>query len=320
MRRLKLIVTRRLPEAVEALFAEHFDAELNPDDRPLGRDGLADAMRRCDILAPTLTDRLDRELIAGAGERLKLIANYGAGTDNIDLDGARARGIAVTNTPDALTDDTADLVMALILMTPRRFGEGERVVRSGRWSGWGPTDQLGRTVNGKALGIVGMGRIGEAVAQRARAFGIEVHYHNRRRVDGDEALGARYWPDLDAMLAQVDILSLNAPYTTETHHLIDRRRLALMRAGAFVVNAARGALVDEEAMIEALENGRLGGAGLDVYPKEPEVNPRLLAMPNVVLLPHLGSATIETRTAMGEKLLANAIAFADGRDLPNRVG
>jgi glyoxylate reductase len=313
---MKVIATRKLPETVEARLAARFDAELNPADTPFDRDRLSEAMRRCDVLAPSVRDRIDASLIAGAGERLKLIANFGAGTDNIDLAAARARGIAVTNTPGVLTEDTADLVMALILMTLRRLGEGEAHLRAGRWRGWGPTDQLGRSLTGKALGIVGMGRIGTAVARRARAFGMAVHYHNRRPVEGDEA---RYRPDLDSMLAAMDVVSLNAPYGPETHHLIDARRLALMRPGAWLINAARGGLVDEEALIEALAEGRIAGAGLDVYPDEPRVDPRLLGLPNLVLLPHLGSATLESRTAMGEKMLANIAAFAEGRELPDRV-
>ncbi|HYG47037.1 MAG TPA: D-glycerate dehydrogenase [Allosphingosinicella sp.] len=313
---MKVVVTRKLPDSVEAGLAERFEAELNPADDPFSRGRLEEAMGRCDVLAPSVRDRIDSALIAAAGERLRLIANFGAGTDNIDLDAARARGIAVTNTPDVLTEDTADLAMALILIGPRRLGEGERNLRSGRWRGWGPTDQLGRSLTAKALGIVGMGRIGGALARRARAFGMEVHYHNRRPVPGEQA---RYWPDLDAMLPEMDVVSLNTPYGPETHHLIGRRRLGLMRQGAWLINTARGGLVDEEALIEALAAGAIAGAGLDVYPAEPEVDPRLLDLPNLVLLPHLGSATLESRTAMGEKVLANIIAFAEGRELPDRV-
>jgi glyoxylate reductase len=313
---MKVVVTRRLPESVEAKLARRFEAEPNPDDLPFDRRRLRDAMRRCDILVPSVRDRIDSALIDEAGERLRLIANFGAGTDNIDLAAARARGIAVTNTPDVLTEDTADLVMALMLMGLRQLGEGERNLRAGRWRGWGPTDQLGRSLAGKALGIIGLGRIGGAVARRARAFEMTVHYHNRRAVPGAEA---RYWPDLDSMLPEMDVVSLNAPYGPETHHLIDRRRLGLMRADAWLINAARGGLVDEEALIEALAEGRIGGAGLDVYPNEPDIDPRLLELPNLVLLPHLGSATLESRTAMGEKVLANIAAFAEGRELPDRV-
>jgi glyoxylate reductase len=313
---MKVVVTRRLPGSVEAKLAERFDVELNPDDHRFDRARLEEAMRRCDVLAPSVRDRIDAELIAGAGERLRLIANFGAGTDNIDLPSARARGIAVTNTPGVLTEDTADLVMALILIGARRLGEGERNLRAGRWRGWSPTDQLGRSLTGKTLGIVGLGRIGAAVARRARAFGMSVHYHNRRpAADAD----SRYWPDLDPMLREMDVISLNAPYGPETHHLIDRRRLGLLRSDAWLINAARGGLVDEEALIEALANGRIAGAGLDVYPNEPEIDRRLLDLPNLVLLPHLGSATLESRTAMGEKVLANMMAFAEGRELPDQV-
>jgi glyoxylate reductase len=313
---MKVVVTRKLPDSVEARLAARFDAELNSSDAPFSRERLRDALERCDVLAPNVRDRIDSELIAGAGERVRLIANFGAGTDHIDLEAARARGIAVTNTPDVLTEDTADLAMALILIGPRRLGEGERNLRAGRWRGWSPTDQLGRGLAGKALGIIGMGRIGGALARRARAFGMAVHYHNRRPVQGEKA---RYWPDLDSMLIEMDVVSLNTPYGPKTHHLIDRRRLELMRRGAWLINAARGGLVDEEALIAALAAGRIGGAGLDVYPNEPEVDPRLLELPNLVLLPHLGSATLESRTAMGEKVLANIIAFAEGRELPDRV-
>ncbi|HYW14829.1 MAG TPA: D-glycerate dehydrogenase [Allosphingosinicella sp.] len=313
---MKVVVTRRLPGSVESKLAERFDSELNPDDTPFDRHRLRDSMRRCDVLVPNVRDRIDSGLIAQAGERLGLIANFGAGTDNIDLSAAKAQGIKVTNTPDVLTEDTADLAMALILMGPRRLGEGERNLRAGRWRGWGPTDQLGRSLAGKALGIVGMGRIGRALASRARAFGMSVHYHNRRPVPDSEA---RYWPDLDAMLPEMDVISLNAPHGPETHHLIDRRRLGLMRGDAWLINAARGGLIDEEALIEAVAAGRIGGAGLDVYPEEPEIDPRLLELPNLVLLPHLGSATLESRTAMGEKVLANIEAFAEGRELPDRV-
>ena len=313
---MKVVVTRRLPDSIEAKLAARFDVELNPTDAPFGGERLGEAMRRCDVLVPNVRDRIDSASIAGSGERLRLIANFGAGTDNIDLESARSRGIAVTNTPDVLTEDTADLAMALILMGPRGLGEGERNLRAGRWRGWGPTDQLGRSLTGKALGIVGLGRIGSALARRARAFGMAVHYHNRRSAQAAEA---RYWSDLDSMLAAMDVVSLNAPYGPDTHRLIDRRRLGLMRPDSWLINTARGGLVDEEALIEALAAGRIGGAGLDVYPNEPEVDPRLLDLPNVVLLPHLGSATLESRTAMGEKVLANIAAFAEGRELPDQV-
>ncbi|HWH17369.1 MAG TPA: D-glycerate dehydrogenase [Allosphingosinicella sp.] len=317
----KLIVTRRLPEPVEAKMAALFDAELNRDDHEFSRDELLSAMQRCDVIVPTLPDRIDASLIESAGKRLRLIANFGAGTDHIDLAAARAKNILVTNTPGVLTDDTADLVMALILAVPRRLGEGERLLRAGEWTGWGPTAQLGRSVTGKKLGIIGMGRIGRAVASRARACGMNIHYHNRTRLPeaAEAELGARYRPDLDEMLAEVDILSLNAPQTAETQNLIDARRLALMKPEACLINAARGGIVDQDALIEALQSGALAGAGFDVYPNEPEVDPRLLMLRNAVLLPHLGSATIETRTAMGEKVIANIQAWAAGQRLPDQV-
>lgn len=318
---MKVIATRRLPEAVEARMATLFDAGLNESDAPLGRDALGAAMADCDALAISLTDRIDGDLIRGAGTRLKLIANYGAGIDNVDLSAARERGVAVTNTPGVLTEDTADVAMALILMTLRGLGRGERVLRASDWTGWSPTDQLGTSLKGKSLGIVGMGRIGQALGRRARAFGMRILYHNRRRVDaGLEAeLAAEYRDELDVLLAEADVLSLNAPFAAATGALLDRRRLALMRPGAWLINAGRGALVDEEALIEALAEGRIAGAGFDVYPREPEVNPRLLDLPNVVLLPHLGSATEETRTAMGMIIVDNIIALSQGRALTNRV-
>jgi glyoxylate reductase len=317
----QIVVTRRFPTPVEARMEMLFGAEINRSGTALSRDKLISAVRRCDVLACSVGDRIDAALLEEAGERLRLIANFGVGVDHIDLATARARDIAVTNTPDVLTDDTADIVIALILMALRRLGEGEQLLRAGGWGGWKPTDFLGRSLAGKKLGIIGMGRIGRAVARRAAAFGMEVHYHNRRRLpaDAEAALGAFWWAELDAMLPELDLLSLNAPYRADTHHLIDSRRLGLMRRDAWLINAARGGLVDEEALIAALETGALAGAGLDVYPKEPEVNPRLIALPNLVLLPHLGSATVETRIAMGEKMIANIEAFVEGRALPDRV-
>jgi glyoxylate reductase len=313
--RLKVIVTRPLPSPVEARLKDLADVELSAGEA-FDRGRLADAMGRCDALASNVGDRIDPALIAGAGPRLRLIANFGVGTDNIDLDAARARGIAVSNTPGVLTEDTADIVMALILMTMRRLGEGERILRVGRWGGWKPTDFLGRALAGKVLGIVGMGRIGRAAARRAAAFGMDVHYHNRAPVAGHPAL---YRPDLDSLLAEADVVSVNAPYAPDTHHLIDGRRLALMKREAVLINAARGAIVDQEALIAALEAGAIASAGLDVYPEEPNVDPRLVAMEQVVLLPHMGSATLETRTAMGMKVADNIEALAQGRELPDRV-
>jgi glyoxylate reductase len=317
----KVIVTRRLPETVEARLEALLGAEINRSGKALSREALADALRGCDVLACSVGDRIDAELIGEAGERVRLIANFGVGVDHIDVAAARAKGIAVTNTPDVLTDDTADIVLALILMTMRRLGEGERMLRAGGWGGWKPTDFLGHRLRGRKLGILGMGRIGQAAARRAAAFGMEVHYHNRDRLpdEAEQALSATWWPTLDAMLAAVDVVSVNAPYGRDTHHLIDARRLALMRPEAVLINTARGGLVDQDALIAALESGAIAGAGLDVYPNEPEVDPRLIALENVVLLPHLGSATVETRVAMGEKVLANILAFAEGRELPDRV-
>jgi glyoxylate reductase len=316
-----VIVTRRLPEPVEAALAARFEAELNRDDRAFGAEALAAAAGRCDVLVPTVTDRVDSAAIGAGGGRLRLIANFGAGTDHIDLDAARRAGVAVTNTPDVLTEDTADIAIALILATARRLSEGERLLRAGRWTGWAPTNLMGRGLAGKRLAIVGMGRIGRALAARARAFGLAIHYHSRRRLPqaAEATLDARWWRELDAMLGEADIVSVNCPYGPETHHLIDRRRLALIKPDAILVNTARAAIVDQEALIAALASGALAGAGLDVYPAEPQVDPRLLALPNAVLLPHLGSATIESRTAMGMKVLANIEAFAEGRDLPDRV-
>lgn len=311
-----VIVTRPLPAPVEARLSRLFEVALNAGDDRFDRARLAEAFQRADVVVSNVGDRIDAALIADAGPRLRLIANFGVGTDNIDLAPAREKGIAVTNTPGVLTEDTADLVMALILMTMRRLGEGERIVRSGRWSGWKPTDFLGRALAGKTLAIVGMGRIGGAVAQRAAAFGMAVDYHNRAAAADHPA---RYRPNLEAMLSEADVVSVNAPYRPETHHLIDARRLALMKPEAVLINAARGPIVDQEALIAALQSGTIAGAGLDVYPNEPEVDPRLVAMEQVVLLPHMGSATVEARTAMGMKVVDNILAFAEGRALPDRV-
>lgn len=314
--RLSVVVTRPLPAEVEARLRSLFDADLNRSGGAFDRGRLAAAMSRCDALASNVGDRIDSALIGGAGPRLRLIANFGVGTDNIDLAAARAKGIAVTNTPDVLTDDTADLAMALILMALRRLGEGERVLRGGGWGGWKPNDFLGRAVGGKKLAIIGMGRIGGALARRAAAFGMEIHYHNRRPVPGGEA---RYWPDLDALLQVADVVSVHVPYRAETHHLLDARRLALLKPAAVVVNTARGAIVDQDALITALDSRTIAAAGLDVYPREPEVDRRLVAMEQVVLLPHMGSATVEARTAMGMKVVENILALAEGRPLPDRV-
>jgi glyoxylate reductase len=320
-----VIVTRRLPEPVETRMRELFQTRLNIDDKPMTQAELVEAMKAADVLVPTVTDRIDGQMMAQAGERLKLIANFGNGVDNIDVDAAVAHGITVTNTPNVLTEDTADMTMALILSVPRRLAEGSRILREGqKWSGWSPTWMLGHRIWGKRLGIVGMGRIGTAVARRARAFGISIHYHNRRQVDPrtEEELEATYWDSLDQMLARVDIVSVNCPATPATYHLLSRRRLKLMRPGAVIVNTARGSIIDEAALIECLETGALSGAGLDVFEHEPAVNPKLTKLAKagkVVLLPHMGSATIEGRIDMGDKVIINIRTWMDGHKPPDRV-
>ncbi len=319
--RPKVIVTRRLPQAVETRMAELFDVELNFDDRAMDAAALADALARADVVVPTVTDDLTAEILAAAGPRLKLLANFGTGVDHIDLAAARARGVVVTNTPGVLTDDTADMVMALILSVSRRIGEGEKLLRAGDWSGWSPTGMLGHRVTGKRLGIVGMGRIGQAVAARARAFGCAIHYHNRERLPAavEGAVEATYWPTLAAMLARVDIVSLNCPLTPATHHLIDDAALRLMQRHVYLINVARGGVVDEAALVACLKRGGIAGAGLDVFEREPEVSRALLDLPNVALVPHLGSATFEGRLDMGEKVIANIRSWADGHRPPDQV-
>lgn len=313
-RKLRVVVTRRLPQAVETRMAELFDVALNFDDHAFDTEELARALAEADVLVPTVTDRIDAALLEKAGPDLKLIANFGAGYDHIDLAAARARGITVTNTPGVLTEDTADLVMALILSVPRRISEGEKLLRAGRWGGWTPTSMLGHRIGGKRLGIVGMGRIGQAVAARARAFGLAIHYHNRHRlpVAAEQPLGATWWPTLDDMLERVDIVSLNCPENAETRHMIDATRLQRMQRHSYLINVARGNLIDEAALADALAAGSIAGAALDVFEKGATIDPRLLELPNVVLLPHMGSATFEGRQAMGEKVIANIRVFADG--------
>ncbi len=320
-RKVRVTVTRRLPQAVETRMAELFDVSLNLGDVPPTRDDLLAAVATADVLVPTVTDQIDAALLDHAGPDLKLIASFGAGYDHVDLAAARAKGITVTNTPGVLTEDTADLVMALILAVPRRMSEGEKLVRAGKWGGWKPTGMLGHRIGGKRLGIVGMGRIGQAVAARARAFGLSIHYHNRNRLPKavEQSLEATWWPTLDAMLERVDIVSLNCPETAETHHLINAERLLRMQRHAYLINGARGALIDEEALIEALARGGIAGAGLDVFEAEPTVPPKLMKLPNVVVLPHMASATFEGRQAMGEKVIANIRAFSDGHRPPDQI-
>ena len=317
----RVVVTRELPDPIMERMAALFDTHLNRSDEKWSQAELAEAMATCDVLVPTVTDSIDAALIAGAGPRLKLIANFGAGVNHIDLKAARARGIIVTNTPGVLTEDTADMTMALILSVPRRLAEGEKLVRSGAWKGWSPGAMLGHRIGGKALGIAGMGRIGQAVARRARAFGLSIHYHNRRRLPPsiEQELDAHWYPDLDAMLGAVDIVSIHTPLNADSHDLIDRRRIALMRPHVYLINASRGGIVDEDAMVDALEAGRLAGAGLDVWRHEPRIDPRLLALPNVVMTPHMGSATLEGRVASGEKVIANIRSWADGHRPPDQV-
>ncbi|WP_298192640.1 D-glycerate dehydrogenase [Novosphingobium sp.] len=319
--RPRVFVTRRLLPETEARMAELFDVTLNPDDRPLTQDEIRAAMQTAHVLVPTVTDRIDAELIAAAGPQLGLIASFGAGTDHIDLAAARARKILVTNTPGVFTDDTADMTMGLIIAVSRRLAEGGRVIRSGDWAGWAPSTLLGHRISGKRLGIIGMGRIGQAVAHRARAFGLEVVYHNRQRLPEafERMVGARYEPDIDALVREADIVTLHCPSTPETHFLMDARRIALMKPDAYLVNTARGDVVDENALIEALQEGRIGGAGLDVFLHEPKIDPRLLALSNVSLLPHMGSATFEGRTASGDKIIANIRFWADGHRPPDQV-
>jgi glyoxylate reductase len=320
-----VIVTRKLPDSVETRMCELFDTRLNIADKPMSHDRLAEAMATADVLVPTVTDRIDASVLKEAGDNLKLIANFGNGVDNIDVAAAVARGITVTNTPGVLTEDTADMTMALVLAVPRRLTEGAQVLIGDKdWTGWSPTWMLGHRISGKRLGIVGMGRIGQAVARRAHAFGLQIHYHNRRRVSPkiEEELHATYWDSLDQMLARMDIISVNCPHTPATYHLLSARRLKLMRPQAYIVNTARGEVIDENALIRMIAAGELAGAGLDVFEHEPAVNPKLQRLARdgkVILLPHMGSATIEGRIDMGEKVIVNIRTFMDGHKPPDRV-
>ena len=317
----KIVVTRELPDAVMSRMEQLFDATIHRGPTGLSRDQLAVAMATCDVLVPTVTDEIDADLIANAGPDLKLIANFGAGVNHIALKAARARGIIVTNTPGVLTEDTADMTMALILSVPRRLAEGEKLVRSGEWKGWSPGGMLGHRIGGKALGIIGMGRIGQAVALRARAFGLSIHYHNRHRLPAvlEAQLAATWHENLDEMLSSIDILTLHTPRNADSEGMIDARRIALLRRHVHLINTSRGGIVDEDALVAALEAGALAGAGLDVWKHEPQIDPRLLALPNVVMTPHMGSATYEGRLATGDKVIANIRMWADGHRPPDQV-
>jgi len=319
--RLSVVVTRRLPEPVETRMKELFDVELRDPDTRMTRDELAAAMRGADVLVPTVTDQIDAGLIGQAGDKLKLIANYGSGVDHIDVATARQRGILVSNTPGVVTEDTADMTLALILSVTRRIPEGLAVMQAGEWQGWSPMAFLGGRLGGKRLGILGMGRIGQAVARRARAFGMQIHYHNRKRLrpEVEEGLEATWWESLDQMVSRMDILSINCPHTPSTFHLMNARRLKLMKPSAVIVNTSRGEVIDENALTRMLRAHEIAGAGLDVFEHGHEVNPRLRELPNVVLLPHMGSATLEGRIEMGEKVLINIKTFADGHRPPDQV-
>lgn len=319
--RPRVAVTRKLLPQIEARMNELFDCRFNTEDRPLSADEIAALMHDADVLVPTVTDRIDAELIAKAPPSLRLFANFGAGVNHIDLTAAKAKGIIVTNTPGVFTEDTADLTMALILNVPRRLGEGHRLMRSGEWQGWTPTGMLGHRIGGKTLGIIGFGRIGEAVAIRARAFGMTILYNKRHRLPAsvEEELGVAFEPDLDRLVARADIVSLHCPLTSETNRIMNRQRIGLMKRDGYLINSSRGELVDDDALIEALQRGRIAGAGLDVYNHEPAIDPRFLSIPNAVLLPHLGSATYEGREASGEKVIANIRIFSDGHRPPDQV-
>ena len=323
MNRKKPVVflTRRLPESTETRMRELFDAHLRDRDTPLSHEELCAAVQSADVLVPTVTDRIDAAVIAAAGDQLKLIASFGTGVDHIDLAAAKARGITVTNTPGVLTEDTADVAMALMLAVPRRIAEGDKVARSGEWTGWSPTGMLGHRINGKRLGIIGMGRIGTAVARRARGFGLSIHYHNRKPVhpETEAELEATYWDSLDQMLGRVDIVSVNCPHTPATNHLLTRRLLSMMQPSAYLVNTSRGEVIDEAALADLLASRQIAGAGLDVYEDEPRITTALVGLPNVVLLPHIGSATIEGRLEMGDKVIINIQTFWDGHTPRDRV-
>ncbi|WP_209424326.1 D-glycerate dehydrogenase [Pararhodobacter sp. SW119] len=321
LKRLSVVVTRRLPDPVETRLKELFNVELRDEDTPLSREELVGAMKRADVLVPTITDTIDGAMIGQAGDKLKLIANYGAGVDHIDVQSARQRGVLVSNTPGVVTEDTADMTLALMLAVTRRIPQGLAEMQAGEWHGWSPMAHLGSRIGGKRLGILGMGRIGQAVARRAQAFGMQIHYHNRKRLrlEVEEPLEATYWESLDQMVARMDVISVNCPHTPSTFHLLNARRLKLMKPTAVIVNTSRGEVIDENALTRALRASELAGAGLDVYERGYDINPRLRELPNVVLLPHMGSATLEGRIEMGEKVILNVKTFADGHRPPDQV-
>lgn len=319
--RTKVVLTRQLPEPVETRLKELFDVTLRDHDTPMSRAELVDAVKTCDVLVPTITDKIDAGLLGQAGENLKLIANFGAGIDHIDVETARQRGILVSNTPDVVTEDTADMAMALLMAVVRKIPQGLQAMQSGEWTGWSPTAYLGGRLGGRRLGILGMGRIGQAVARRASAFGMQIHYHNRRRLrpEIEDTLGATYWESLDQMVARMDILTINCPHTPSTFHLMNARRLRLLKPSAVIVNTSRGEVIDENALTRMLRANELAGAGLDVYEHGTDINPRLRELENVVLLPHMGSATLEGRIEMGEKVIINIKTYADGHRPPDMV-
>ena len=319
--RTKVVLTRRLPEPVETRLKELFDVTLRDHDTPMSRAELVDAIKSCDVLVPTITDKIDAGLLGQAGENLKLIANFGAGIDHIDVETARQRGILVSNTPDVVTEDTADMAMALLMAVVRKIPQGLQAMQSGEWTGWSPTAYLGGRLGGRRLGILGMGRIGQAVARRASAFGMQIHYHNRRRLrpEIEDTLGATFWESLDQMVARMDILSINCPHTPSTFHLMNARRLRLLKPSAVIVNTSRGEVIDENALTRMLRANELAGAGLDVYEHGTDINPRLRELENIVLLPHMGSATLEGRVEMGEKVIINIKTYADGHRPPDMV-
>ena len=322
MTRSSIFVTRRWPQAAEEALSAHFDVTFNEGDAPLSQDALAEGFATHDIAAPTVSDRIDADIVnAGAAGRCRMIANYGVGVNHIDLAAAMAHGLPVSNTPGVLTDATADLTLTLMLMLCRRAGEGEREVRAGAWSGWRPTHLVGQSMTGKRLGIIGMGRIGRAVAHRAHfGFGMEVGFHNRSKVDDGGGVGGTQYASVTELCAASDFVSLHCAATPDTFQILNETALGAMPPDSYVINTARGDVVDEAALVAALESGSIAGAGLDVYQGEPAINPAIMAAPNTVLLPHLGSATREARVAMGMKVVANARAFAAGEPLPDPVG